>query len=76
MSRNLTHLSEGEYGHLLSTNNKLLGYIFSKEKEADLAAGQQAAPQRDAKNHKMQRAEGNQARGGPKEEDMKRHRKF
>ena len=68
MSRNLTHQSEGEYGHSLSTNNKLLGNIISKEREADLAAGQQAAPTRDAKNHKMQRAEGNEGRGVPKED--------
>ena len=53
--------------------NALVGESFSKETEAELATGQQAAPPREGKDHKKQKGEG---RRGPKEEDRKRSRKF
>ena len=55
--------------------NTLVGDSFSKETEAELATGQQAAPPRDARDQKKKRPEGNQGRRDPKE-DRKRHRKF
>ena len=56
--------------------NTLVGESFSKETEAELATRQQAAPPREAKDHKKKKAEGNQGRRDPKEEERKRHRKF
>ena len=53
--------------------NTLVGESFSKETEADLATGQQAAPPREAKDHKKKKGE---ERRNPKEEDRKHHRKF
>ena len=53
--------------------NALLGESFSKETEAVLATGQQAAPPREGKDHKKKKGLG---RRDPKEEDRKRHRKF
>ena len=53
--------------------NALVGESFSKETEAELATGQQAAPPREGKDHKKKKGEG---RRDPKEEDRKRSRKF
>ena len=53
--------------------NALVGESFSKETEAELATGQQAAPPREDKDHKKKKGKG---RRDPKEEDRKRHRKF
>ena len=53
--------------------NTLVEDSFSKETEAELATGQQTAPPREAK---QKGEKGNQGRRDPREEDMKRHRKF
>ena len=52
-----------ECGQSLSTNHKLLEEIFSKEREAELATGQQGAPLREARDHKKKKAEGNRGEG-------------
>jgi len=52
--------------------NTLVEDSFSKETEAELDAGHQAASPREAKNQKKKRADGYQGRRDPEE----RHRKF